>query len=110
MVDTLAAVVMISSTNGLEGFRIQKKSIKTLDIIDVLNDLNKNYNGKPLTIFLDNLRAHHSRLLCDYVKENGWELLFNAPYSSRFNCIENIFSRVKGYYKKGLVAESILSI
>jgi len=53
-------------------------------------------------IFLDNLPAHYSKRVREQVEEDNWSLLYNAPYSSPFHCIENIFSTVKATYKRNM--------
>ena len=53
--------------------------------------------AKPITLVWDNLKAHHSRLVQAYVKENAeWlELVFLPPYCPELNPIEYLWSAWK---------------
>ena len=61
------------------------------------------YQQGVTTLFWDNLRSHHSRDLLGLVESFGWQVVFNAPYSSAWHSIETAFAKVKGSYRKGLI-------
>ena len=52
-----------------------------------------------LTIFLDNLRVHHTKGVKAFCAERDVELIFNVPYYPDGNPIETIFSKVKRIFK-----------
>jgi transposase len=60
---------------------------------------------KGATLFLDNLRLHHSHRVRDWARENGARLMFNAAYLSPYNPIEFLwgFSKRKFYVDEALV-------
>ena len=93
----------ISEEEGLEHFLIAPKSICHKEFIDFLNLLSDKYEGKPLTIFLDNLQVHKSNEVKEAYKRLAITPIFNIPYSPQFNGIESYFSLVKTEYKKLLL-------
>ena len=56
---------------------------------------------------MDNLAVHKSKEMMMFYKENEIDVVFNLPYSPKFNGIESFFSIVKALYKKKLL-KSIL--
>jgi hypothetical protein len=59
---TLALILAISHTNGIEHFRVHKRAISRkeyLEFIEELADLNEN---KPFGLFMDNMSVHHSKV------------------------------------------------
>ncbi len=57
-------------------------------------------DGIPLTIFLDNLRVHHSKIVQKMFADLKIECIFNVPYTPENNPIEYFFSTLKCRYKK----------
>jgi len=50
---------------------------------------------------MDNCSCHLTRDLFEFYHENKLKVLFNIPYMSNFNLIENVFGLLKNYsYKK----------
>lgn len=100
---TMAAVVCISSEIGIEDFLIKKCSILKSDIVDLLHEIALANEGRKVSLFMDNLRAHYSREVRQFAETLGWNIIYNAPYSSMFHCIEEVFSIIKRAYKKELI-------
>ena len=49
---------------------------------------------------MDNLSAHKTQEVLQYMHENDIKYIFNVPYSPDFNPIEAVFSKVKSFFKK----------
>lgn len=41
----------------------------------------------------------------DHIKHYGWQVVFNAPYSSEIHCIENVFALIKRHYKVSILQQ-----
>ena len=48
-----------------------------------------------IVIIFDNHSSHHSRYVQDYMKHMNAKSLFTAPYSSRLNNCEHVWSMLK---------------
>ena len=66
------------------------KELKKLDID------NKKY------YLLDNARIHRSKMFNLYLTENKMDIVYNAPYHSETNPIENIFSMFRNYLNRNI--------
>jgi hypothetical protein len=51
----------ITEGSGIEHYVISKKSIKTGDFIQFLEDVAAKNQGKTVALFMDNLRVHKSK-------------------------------------------------
>ena len=60
-----------------------------------LNEMDKNKY-----YLLDNAKVHKSKKFNDYSKENKMKIVYNAPYHSETNPIENIFSMFGNYLNR----------
>ena len=49
---------------------------------------------------LDNARVHKTKKFNKFSKENDLNMIYNAPYHSETNPIENIFSMFRNYLNK----------
>jgi transposase len=56
--------------------------------------------GKPTFIFLDNLKAHYSRVVLETADKCNQTLLYNGPYSSELQPIEVLWSFAKRTFRK----------
>ncbi len=52
---------------------------------------------------MDNMRVHRSMEMVEFYRQQDLDVVFNLPYSPKFNGIESFFSNVKLYYKKYLL-------
>ncbi len=50
---------------------------------------------------MDNVRFHKTKEVTEYIINNN-SVLYIPPYSPQFNPIEEVFSQLKSYLKKGL--------
>ena len=79
------AVAVIAATDvkgKLVNYLIRDFSIKKDDIVEFLQETSWELEGSESYLFLDNLRAHHSREVAAEAKRNNQTLLFNGGYSS----------------------------
>ncbi len=98
------AVIAATDIDGaLVGFLIKEFSIKKPDIIQLLNMLAAKLKMTETYIFLDNLRAHHSKEVKCAADRNKQKLLFNGAYSSELNPIEILWAYAKRSFKKSLM-------
>lgn len=76
-----------------------KDNIDSPKIITFFDALHGDIEG-PITVVLDNLKAHHSKLVQQYVKDNeSWlQLVFLPPYCPELNPIEYVWSAWKRTY------------
>lgn len=52
--------------------------------------------------FMDNASVHRSKIFKEYYNEFKLNIVYNAPYLSKFNPIENVFSLLRKYIQKGI--------
>ena len=98
-VKTVALILCISLQRGIEGYFLRNGSITKHEVAFLISTLQEQSKGTQRTIFMDNLRSHYSHVVKDQLTETGWEVLYNAPYSSPFHCIEFIFAKIKRLYR-----------
>ena len=80
-------------------YAIHSRSIKTEEFQAFVRRLSDRFEGKPFTIFMDNLSVHKTNLSKELFKELKVTPVFNIPYSPQFNRIESYFSLLKNEYK-----------
>ena len=52
---------------------------------------------------MDNMKVHKSIDMMEFYRKQELDVLFNLPYSPKFNGIESYFSNLKLFYKKFLL-------
>ena len=60
-IETMAMISAISAENGLEGYLIHPKSIKTEQFVAFVKELSARHAGEPFSLFLDNLTVHKTK-------------------------------------------------
>ena len=55
----------------------------------------EHYAGSTITLVMDNARYQRCKLVMDFAKIHGIELLFLPPYSPNLNLIERLWRYVK---------------
>ena len=98
-VKTVALILCISCQRGIEGYFLRNGSITKQEVAFLISTLQEQSKGAQRTIFIDNLRSNYSHVVRDQLTETGWEVIYNAPYSSPFHCIEFIFAKIKHLYR-----------
>lgn len=99
----LAIVTGVSEIDGIELSVTYPKSISASQFVAFLESLAEKNQGNRVVIFLDNMRAHHSRVVKEAFERLGMAAIFNLPYSPQFNGIESVFSMMKTCYKRILL-------
>ena len=74
---------------------INTEYINALTIIELLNQIAKNFAGLPIHIVLDYARYQHCKIVMETAKELGIELVFLPPYSPNLNLIERLWKFIK---------------
>ena len=64
------------------------------------NTINKMGNTTP---FMDNAKIHKTVVLREYLKKNNKKIIFNVPYSPKYNPIEYVFNVLKCKLKRNPV-------
>ncbi len=99
----IAAVGAIDQQGILKALYTCDSSVNVDRFIEFLKLITPAEGKKPYTVFLDNLRVHHSKRVKDYCSKNRIELLFNASYSSEVNPIERLWSLSKRNFSRHLI-------
>lgn len=91
-------LIMAINENEVVHYKINKENTDKTTFLDFIKELHKILNEKkikPFAIILDNLSCHKTKELLDYYSENKINIIFNAPYISKFNAIEYSFRDLK---------------
>ena len=78
----------------------QQTFIEFLRQLKVIMDYKAKPRGKKWYVFVDNARIHSGNMTQSFVRENGINLIFNAPYRPEFNGIEGFWSQMKKEYRQ----------
>lgn len=93
----------INCSGVLTHSMVTRKSIDKEKFITFLQELRDKRPESPLYIFLDNLPLHHSIKVKEFCEAKGIVLLFNAIYSSEFNCVERLWKMSKLSFQRELI-------
>ena len=77
-----------------------KKGVKTDFFINFMKELKDLDPDNKKYYLLDNARVHKTKKFNKFSKENDLNMIYNAPYHSETNPIENIFSMFRNYLNK----------
>ena len=75
-------------------------TIKTDFFINFMKELKDLDPDNKKYYLLDNARVHKTKKFNKFSKENDLNMIYNAPYHSETNPIENIFSMFRNYLNK----------
>ena len=89
------SVIMASNNEKILDYYICEKGVKTNDFINFMKQLVSKNENKNSYYLLDNARVHKTKLFNTYVNKNKLNIVYNAPYHSETNPIENIFSMLR---------------
>jgi transposase len=93
--------LLVASTNEkIISFKMCKKGVKTAFFIDFMKELKDLDTNDKKYYLLDNARVHKTKKFNEYLKENKMNMVYNAPYHSETNPIENIFSMFRNYLNR----------
>ena len=65
-----------------------------------IDELRNKLGNRRAVIFMDNLSVHRAKKTLEYMRDRGFEALFNAAYSPEYMPIEFVFSVVKRKFKQ----------
>jgi len=82
---------MAISNQKIINYSIVEKNINSNKFIKFIAKINKN----NFCYFMDNAIIHKSKKFNIFKNNNNLNVIYNAPYHSEFNPIENIFSMLR---------------
>jgi transposase len=95
------SVLMATTNKKIIKYIIKEGSIKNEDFISFIDDLQKSNNN--YSYLIDNASIHCSKKSKEYYKKNRINIIYNAPYQSKFNPIEMVFSLLRKKINKKIV-------
>jgi len=95
-----ALIFAISEENGLEHYRIFKKSIDFEKFNEYLDELYVENKHDNIALFFDNLRVHLKYEVTLKLNELDIESIQNVPYQPDYNPAESCLSKIKNHYKR----------
>ena len=86
------SVIAAISNKKVIDFTVVKKGFKTESYLKFVNKLSSKNHDNRYSYFMDNASIHRSKKTKECYKKNNMHIIFNAPYHSECNPIENVFS------------------
>jgi len=78
----------------------RKGGVKTADILEFYDEfIHTKY--KNYLVIMDNAVIHTSKIIRETIENDNNHLLYSVPYHPETNSIEEFFSQLKHYIKKG---------
>jgi transposase len=96
------SICCVMSRNGAFYYKKQLRAFNIENFADFIDELLAKFELHGLigrTIVMDNVRFHHSSIICLKIVEKGHKVLFLPPYSPFLNPIENMFAQWKQYVR-----------
>ena len=88
----------MTADSGLGLCVIHEEAIDAAAFNDFLKKLRQRFGGRPLALFMDQLRVHKAKAVAPSYQALDILPIFNVGYSPELNPIEAVFSRVKYQY------------
>jgi transposase len=106
------SVLMATSNKKLINYTIVEKGIKTNNFNNFILKLRKLDKDNKNVYFLDNARVHKTKSFNEIKKNFKLNVIYNAPYQSKYNPIEYVFSLLRKKIQKdsNKTYESIINI
>lgn len=102
----VAAVGAINQYGELLQVSTFEHSVDRPKFLQFLEALATKTQLREATMLIDNLSLHHSNVVKEWAENAGLRLLFNAPYSSQYNPIEQLWGLAKrNFYRDEMVVE-----
>ena len=95
------SLLMATTNKKIIKYILKEGSIKSSDFILFIDDLNK--LNKNCSYLIDNASIHTNKKAKEFYKTNKINIIFNAPYQSKFNPIEMVFSLLRKKLNKRIV-------
>jgi transposase len=93
-------ILMACSNEKIIHYCLCEKGMKQDDFINFMKDLKGLDPNNKKYYLLDNARIHKGKKFSKYKDENKMEIVYNAPYHSETNPIENVFSILRNYINR----------
>lgn len=95
------SLLMATSDKQILKYKLIEGSIKTDNFIKFMDELNKTNNN--YSYLIDNASIHSNKKTKEFFKLNKMNVIYNAPYQSKFNPIEMVFSLLRKELNKKVV-------
>jgi transposase len=82
---------MACNNKQILNYTVCEQGIKTENFINFMKESNEKNNNTDVYYLMDNAVVHKTKKFNSYVKENKIKVVYNAPYHSETNPIENVF-------------------
>ena len=92
---------MATSDKQILKYELIEGSIKTDNFIKFMDELNRTNNN--YSYLIDNASIHSNKKTKEFFKLNKMNVIYNAPYQSKFNPIEMVFSLLRKELNKKVV-------
>lgn len=105
-------ILMAVNNKKILNYTVCEQGIKTDGFIKFMDELKGKNQNKNSYYLMDNAVVHKTKKFNEYVLKNNLNIVYNAPYHSESNPIENVFSiyRNKINRKDNSTIEKIKSI
>jgi len=94
------SILMASSNKKIINYTIVEKGIKTNNFNNFMLKLNRMDKEKNNVYFLDNARVHKTKSFNKIKEDYKLNIIYNAPYQSKYNPIEYVFSLLRKQIQK----------
>jgi hypothetical protein len=96
------SVLMATSNKKIINYTIVEKGIKSINFNNFILKLRRLDKDNKNVYFLDNARVHKTKSF-NFIKEKlKLNVIYNAPYQSKYNPIEYVFSLLRKQIQNGL--------
>ena len=89
----------ISAEEGVEQWRVFKKSVDTEKFLQYLNMVREANGNKKVALFMDNLNVHRTKVARKKMEELEIKPIYNIFYQCELNPIESCFSKIKSRFR-----------
>ena len=99
-IKTTAVIAAITYEHGVLLHGCFDRSVNIDKFKFYIDELRNKLGNRRAVIFMDNLSVHRAKKTLEYMRDRGFEVLFNAAYSPEYMPIEFVFSVVKRKFKQ----------
>ena len=99
-IKTTAVIAAITYEHGVLLHGCFDRSVNIDKFKFYIDELRNKLGNRRAVIFMDNLSVHRAKKTLEYMRDRGFEALFNAAYSPEYMPIEFVFSVVKRKFKQ----------
>ena len=89
------SLIMAVSNKKIVDFHVVNQSAKSKDYLKFMMKLKRKDKENNKSYLMDNCQIHKSKELRKYYKDEKMHVIYNVPYHSETNPIENVFSCLK---------------